>query len=389
MKNVFSFFFSFLFLLFSCHTEKKKEAAAPSVLSFNLTKDPLPNDINAFLAKLDIRLIPLATTEDAYFNGNESNLFVGKEYLFVTDYSQDMLLLYDKQGKLINKIDRKGEGPEEYIRLGGVCISEDKIYILDFTKIQLYDFEGDYLKSIPLKNGGRQLAVLPDRSIAVTGRSQDNYQVTHYNEDGTVRSEYFPRKPDMAGFPLSRATIHSVKSYEDGVYFTNYFDNSIYFLKDTVRIFATCDFGPFNIPSDLFSGTTEEKVKRFDEARPKAVMGINHLTVTDRWIIFVPDILFNPLTVYYDRIHHTYLTNKGFPEPYATLLGKQYAPDNYNAAGDLFYRLVNSQDLKDMIEQLTESDPDYKNKYPFLQSIDPRQINENTNDMVFLMKIKE
>lgn len=389
MKNVFVLFLSSLCLLSSCHTDNKKEIQETPVIPIDLKKDPLQSDINAFLSNLDIRLIPLETTGDSYFS-NESSLFLGNDYLFVMDHAQDLILRLDKQGKLINKIARKGEGPEEYIRMGGTYISNDKIYVLDFTKIQLYTFDGEFIKSIPLKNGGRQLVVLPDHTIGVTGRSQDEYQVTRYNEDGQVLGEYFPRSSSpMADFPLSRATIQSARPYKDGMCFTNYFDNSLYFLKDTVSVLATVDFGPFNIPSDLFTGTAEEKGRRFEEVRPKAVMGINHLTVTDHWIIFVTEILFNPMAVYYNRIDHTYITNKGFREPYVTLLGKQYVPDGYNTQQDVFYRLVSSQDLKDMIGELAENEPDYKTKYPFLAEIDPQQINENTNDLVMLIKIKE
>lgn len=389
MKNVFTLFLSLLFLFSSCNTEKKKEKQEIPIIQLNLEKDPLQSDLNAFLAKLDIQLMPLETSEESFFDG-ESNLFIGNNDLFVLDQSQDMIFRYDKQGKLINKINRKGEGPEEYVRMIGTYISNDKIYILDFKKLQIYNFDGEFLQSIPLKNSGRQLVVMSDQTIGVTGRLQEEYQLTRYNQNGQVLEEYFPRTSSiMADFPLSRPTNHSAKPYKDGMYFTNYFDNSIYFLKDTVSILATLDFGTFNIPSDMFTGAAEEKLRLFDEIRPKTVMAINRLTVTDNWIIFIPEILFNPMTVYYDRINHTFITNKGFREPYGTLLGKYAAPHNYNAQQDVFYRLVNSQDLKDMIEKLAESEPDYKTKYPFLANIDPAQINDNTNDFILLMKIKE
>lgn len=36
-----------------------------------------------------------------------------------------------------------------------MALFDNKVYALDNTKIQLYDYEGNYLKTVPLKNDGR------------------------------------------------------------------------------------------------------------------------------------------------------------------------------------------------------------------------------------------
>ena len=43
-----------------------------------------------------------------------------------------------------------------------MALFDNKVYALDNTKIQLYDYEGNYLKTVPLKNDGRQVAVAKD-----------------------------------------------------------------------------------------------------------------------------------------------------------------------------------------------------------------------------------
>ena len=61
-----------------------------------------------------------------------------------------------------------------------MALFDNKVYALDNTKIQLYDYEGNYLKTVPLKNDGRQVAVAKDGTIAVASNYIQPYQLTLY-----------------------------------------------------------------------------------------------------------------------------------------------------------------------------------------------------------------
>lgn len=67
---------------------------------------------------------------------------------------------------------------------------------MDNTKIQLYDYEGNYLKTVPMKRWPRQVAFAKDGTIAVASNYIQPYQLTLYRPDGTI-SEYLPSDKNL------------------------------------------------------------------------------------------------------------------------------------------------------------------------------------------------
>ena len=270
-----------------------------------------------------------------------------------------------------------------------MALFDNKVYALDNTKIQLYDYEGNYLKTVPLKNDGRQVAVAKDGTIAVASNYIQPYQLTLYRPDGTI-SEYLPSDKNSLKQQISQSTYHSLKRYGDRILLTNYFDPSIYQLEDTVSAFATLDFKGMNIPSDMFSGTDEEIANRFREYREgdKAILSFDRLTVTDDWVVFAPSLIWDPCVVYYNRKSDTYLLNKNWGQPYDLFFGGYRAPDGYDEKSREFYQLVNAVELKEVVGEIAKAAPNYQDTYPFLKGVDVSQIDDNTNDWIVFFKLR-
>ena len=327
-------------------------------------------------------------SDSMYFNGEEAVVHVADGQLFVHDVAQDMIFRFDKDGKLINRIARKGQGPEEYTFLSGITVANQTIYGLNRNKIQCYDYEGNYLKTIPLKHDAWQIAVQNDGTIFTATNYIQPYQFTVYSPDGTI-SDFMPSNPELLKLEVSQSTYHSLKQGNDIVYFTNYFDRNIYqFKDDSVSVMVTLDFGSMNIPADFFQGEDDEIGSRFREYREKdkAIMKVDHLTVTDTWLIFSP-AQFDAYAVYYNRKNHATILNKDLEEPYNLLFGGYKTPDGYNPETGEFYRLVGSMDLKEVVEEIAKNNPDYLDKYPFLKGVDLSQVDENSNDWVVFYKL--
>lgn len=245
------------------------------------------------------------------------------------------------------------------------------------------------LKTVPLKNDGRQVAVAKDGTIAVASNYIQPYQLTLYRPDGTI-SEYLPSDKNLLKQQISQSTYHSLKRYGDRILLTNYFDPSIYQLEDTVSVFATLDFKDMNIPSDMFSGTDEEIANRFREYREgdKAILSFDRLTVTDDWVVFAPSLIWDPCVVYYNRKSDAYLLNKNWGQPYDLFFGGYRAPDGYDEKCGEFYLLVNAVELKEVVGEIAKADPNYQDTYPFLKGVDVSQIDDNTNDWIVFFKLR-
>lgn len=79
---------------------------------------------------------------------------ITENYISIHQYSRIPFKLYDKKGKYIRTIGRKGQGPGEYGAINNSFMDEktNRIYILSFDsdKVLVYDFEGNILPPIPL-----------------------------------------------------------------------------------------------------------------------------------------------------------------------------------------------------------------------------------------------
>jgi hypothetical protein len=69
------------------------------------------------------------------------------KYLIVSTF--EGIHLYSSEGKFIRRIGNKGPGPEEYTIVTDFCVDEDalQLYILNRSKIMVFDIGGDFLTS--------------------------------------------------------------------------------------------------------------------------------------------------------------------------------------------------------------------------------------------------
>ena len=106
---------------------------------------------------MDVEYIPLETNDEFINQGNVQA--VGKKYIIVANYRKDGdIFVYDRKGKAIRKINRKGQGGEEYISFYNVILDEEneELFINDFwaRKIKVYDLEGNFKRSFMQKQEG-------------------------------------------------------------------------------------------------------------------------------------------------------------------------------------------------------------------------------------------
>jgi hypothetical protein len=269
----------------------------------------------------------------------------------------------------------------EYLQLREIEIADGKIYVLDNMKrsILQYDINGKHLNTFALEHRGYQLLVDQSGNMIVTGSYLDEYMLNIYDSSGVKNKEFFPREEKFVGISLTQTTVNSIKLYNGGFYVTNFFDPTIYYIKDNeIKPLAVFDFGRNNMSRDFFDNP-QAVMDLFDKHRNEYVMGINSLTVTEDWIIFSPEKGRDFHVVYYDRKKNNYMTNKGFDIPFSTFFGGYNAPMGYTKTNE-YYSIVDNRNLCEMIEKLMEKDTDYLSKYPFLKEIDPMKLKEEDNN---------
>lgn len=106
---------------------------------------------------LSIEYIPLETNSESVF-GEIDELLVTNDHYIILDKKTHGIFVFDKSGKFVNKINRKGEGPEEYRIPKSIAYNpyNGAIEVLDNTRyiIQRYDLaNGDYIGTLEVGFG--------------------------------------------------------------------------------------------------------------------------------------------------------------------------------------------------------------------------------------------
>lgn len=105
---------------------------------------------------MDVEYVLLETSNDFINQGYVQD--IGAKIMLIKNRNRDGdIFIYDRTGKAIRKINRKGQGGEEYTNIVGIALDEanDEIYVNNHyaRKIQVYDLFGNYKRSLRQNEG--------------------------------------------------------------------------------------------------------------------------------------------------------------------------------------------------------------------------------------------
>ena len=126
-------------------------------ITVDVTKSSYPKKELVLQDFMDVEYIPLETN-DEFVNQGYVNA-IGEKYIIVTNYRNDGdIFVYDRNGKAIRKINRKGQGGEEYISCSGITLDEEneELFVNDHhaKRIVVYDLEGNFKRRFKQKDSG-------------------------------------------------------------------------------------------------------------------------------------------------------------------------------------------------------------------------------------------
>ena len=93
-------------------------------------------------------IIPLETSELSLL-GKIEKIIKRDGFIYVKSRNRP-LALFDDKGRFIHNIGKIGSGPKDYSMLADFDINNKEIYILTINKIQVYDLEGNWVRTVPL-----------------------------------------------------------------------------------------------------------------------------------------------------------------------------------------------------------------------------------------------
>lgn len=131
-------------IMLACTDSK---TTSPSLITVNVEEN-YPEKELILQDFADVEYVKLETTDELVNKGIVKA--IGKDIIVVTNGNNDGdIFIFDrKTGKGIQKINRKGQGGEEYIVMTEIVLDEEnkEMFVLDYTgrKIIVYDLQGTY-----------------------------------------------------------------------------------------------------------------------------------------------------------------------------------------------------------------------------------------------------
>lgn len=247
--------------LFSCSSSKEKTSGndyeADRILRYS---EALPSKMQLSMLCDSVESIPLDTAGGFLLGRIEYARFVHNHF-FILDENKK-LYVFDRNGHGSFFLDRKGQGPQEYIDILGFDVTRDSLLcLLTYPpKLMYYDRKGSFLKEIKLANRGFEFSLLSD-DFAVLYK--DNVNSTPEQASSMLDVLYLSEGKISSHVDGYRFLAHrSIPSYQQRRTFTDLGDDECLFVhplsnkvytvdKTGVRVKYMLDFGDDNPPADL------------------------------------------------------------------------------------------------------------------------------------------
>lgn len=276
-----------IIIFLGCNKKKTKNTYIDSenVVSISISNFEKVFYDTAYFKKPQI--IVLETNEESFLS-EIKRISYDDNILFIFDKSLMKISFFDVTGKYINSIDRRGNGPEEYIQISDFAIDTSKkqiILLCDIpNKLMYFDYTGTFIQEKKLDTYYSELMVDHDYiyfekmnnieskgfQIAIFNKNTEEWQETIDLID--IKNTLF-----ISGNSLSKGTKMS---------YARRFDNSIYEINEG-RIMKkyNIDFKKHSFPKRLIEEESSSIVLG-ESSQNKYIFSLASVLNTEHYILF-------------------------------------------------------------------------------------------------------
>jgi hypothetical protein len=138
------------FLIFvAC--DKKGQKMESGIITIDVTKQYPKKEALPIQHIADVEYIPLETNDEFLYDNSSRFEYIDDEIIIFNSHLSGSIFIFDRAGKALKKINRRGQSGEEYVTmLRLIYDSENKeLYVQSMDKIYVYDLIGNYKRSFP------------------------------------------------------------------------------------------------------------------------------------------------------------------------------------------------------------------------------------------------
>ena len=201
MKIVNPFLATALFVMVGCISCKQSDSKNDDLITIDVTKS-YPKKELILQDFMDVEYIPLETNDEFVNQGFVQA--VGQDVVIVKNFLNDgNIFIFDRRtGKAIKKINRRGQGSEEYAHIYRITLDEDnnEMFVNDVMgqKNVVYDLNGNFKRSFKYIEGrfnnymchfDREHFICYDSYVSDDGEANEQAFMIISKQDGSITKE--------------------------------------------------------------------------------------------------------------------------------------------------------------------------------------------------------
>lgn len=222
-----------LFLGYAC-----KDNSKTLLKEYNINISHVSDSLQSVIKSYTI--LRLDNQPDSYIR-SISKFILTDQYLLFKNESNQSIVIYDKSGKYINSISKKGRGPGEYLYISDFMFDEKtrEITICDNDRLKKYSFNGDFLSEQKFDSRISKILRMDDGNLVSekslpTDNPQTNFHLRVLSDKLEVLAKRLPIIPSGGpGFGLEGQTYRTALN-KDYAYFFSYTGDTIYHISGNI-----------------------------------------------------------------------------------------------------------------------------------------------------------
>lgn len=277
MKNYLYLLPAVFFTLLSCKSTKTDSDNSHPNISIEWN-DKNPGLVSSIAQ--DIKYIPIETHPDGLFSGSSPLKIIFKnDRIFIFEKRKaNALLMFDMDGRFLQKIGKRGSGPGEYSMLSSFTADDNSIYLLDALKsvVLIYDYEGNYIKTLKTPNRPMDIAVLNNGDFLLTNhpliyREEKGHRLFLTDNELNIKKELFPVNKTDSKLAMSPYFA----DMGDKVSYQNYIQDTLVVFDKRTEEYETYSFDfPHKVPVEMrYEPDFKDKKYQYLSYTPALVIG--------------------------------------------------------------------------------------------------------------------
>jgi hypothetical protein len=226
--------------------------------------------------------------------GNVRRIIMNNDYIYIMD-DQQKIFCYNMNGNLVFKIDRRGQGPQDYVHMMDFGIDEvaGKLFVYDdfarkiavfssFTGSYISNFSTQYMLPTDIGIVDGIFFFNKDHDFRVIDKNKQRYYL-FYSETGKHIDRCFLPHDVVAEYRFSGGDSHPFFYNENQLLYNKMFDSRVYCLTKN-QIIPLYDIV---LPDQLPIKKIEEKMAHIEVVRSNYSYGLNNIFISGKIIHFI------------------------------------------------------------------------------------------------------